>query len=218
MREHFTQNLEELRNNTLHMGTLVVESLKKAIGALKDKDTALAEKIINDDDVINRMHVELEDKAILLIAKEQPVASYLRHILSVLKILSNLERIGDHSVHLAKATIRLSGKNYIDPIIRHIPDMAIMCIGMVNDALTAYSRMDMELAVSVSKRDDKIDKFHHSLFHDIIDFMKKNPEYIPQAANLLFIIRFLERLGDHVTTICEWIVYAISGNHVELNQ
>jgi len=218
MREHFTKAIEDLDAETLRMGAMVIESLKKAIDAFKEKDVDTAEAIIKDDKAINDLHMELEDKAILLIATEHPVASDLRRILSVTKIISNLERIGDHSVHLAKATIRLSREQYIEPIISHIPEMATMCIAMVNDALTAFGNNDRELAIKVSERDDKLDDFHHSLFDDIIEFMKNNPEFIPQATNLLFIIRFLERLGDHVTTICEWIIYSISGNHMELNQ
>ena len=218
MREQFTQQLDELTSKLVHMGTLVVESLQKAIKAFTNKDAEAAQKIIVEDEKINDLFIEIEEKATILIATEQPVASDLRRIMSIVKTSNNLERIGDHSVHLGKSTIRLKDETYIEPVISMIPYMADICIGMVNDALTAFMNSDVDLAVEVSKRDDEIDRLHEKLFDDIIQIMKTDPDIILQATDLLFIIRFLERLGDHVTHICEWIVYMSSGEHVELNQ
>jgi len=218
MREQFNQQLDELTSKLVHMGTLVVESLQKAIKAFINKDAEAAQKIIEEDEKINAIFIEIEEKATILIATEQPVASDLRRIMSIVKTSNNLERIGDHSVHLGKSTIRLKDEKYIEPVISMIPHMAEICIGMVNDAITAFMNSDVELAVEISKRDDQIDRLHEKLFDDIIQIMKTDPDIILQATDLLFIIRFLERLGDHVTHICEWIVYMSSGDHVELNQ
>ncbi|RKX79513.1 MAG: phosphate transport system regulatory protein PhoU [Spirochaetes bacterium] len=218
MREHFNKEMDELNQEILKMGTLVQESLRKAIEALEDKDSASAKKIIADDERINVLQQEIEDRCAALIAREQPVASDLRRIITVLKIVSNLERIGDHSVHMAKTTIRIANQNSLDPIIHMLPSMAEIGISMVGDALTALLNSDTEKAREISKRDDQIDDFRNRLFHEVIVYMKNNPDIIPQATDLLFIIRFLERLGDHVTNICEWIVFSNTGKHEELNR
>jgi phosphate transport system protein len=218
VRQHFQEALREMNQDVLKLGTLVEEALRKAVRAFQDKDTEAAEQIIRDDDQINNMQLQLEDRCVVLIATEQPVATDLRRLMTSVKIVSNLERIGDHAVHMARATIRLKDETYIKPIINRIPQMAEIGITMVHEALTAFINADVDKAVEISKRDDELDEMHAKVFSDLTAAMMSDANTVLQATSLLLIIRFLERLGDHVTNICEWIVFSNTGKHVELNR
>ncbi|MEW5817189.1 MAG: phosphate signaling complex protein PhoU [Spirochaetota bacterium] len=217
-RQHFNRALQELNQEIAKMGTLVEESLYKAIQAFEQKDVETAEQIIKDDVKINNCQQEIEDRCTVLIATEQPVAKDLRRILTTLKIVSNLERIGDHAVHLARATKRLFKEKYLEAIINMIPPMAEIGLGMVREVITAFISNDSEKAIAIAKKDDELDKAHKKVFASLIKQMQSNPENVLQGADLLLVIRFMERLGDHVTNICEWIVFCDTGKHVELNR
>jgi phosphate transport system protein len=217
-RQHFRDALQEVHEEILRMGALVEEALQKALQAFEEKDIIAAEKIIAKDDEIDSAQLLIEDRCTVLLATEQPVASDLRHLITAIKIVVNLERIGDHAVHLSKTTIRLANDPYIQPIRDMIRPMADLGIEMVRDVLTALSEHSADRAKEVASRDDEIDKMHTELFNSFINFMKDNPDYALQTTDLLFLIRFLERLGDHVTHICEWIVFQETGKHMELNK
>lgn len=216
-RQHFSDSLREVTQDILKMGTLVEEALQKSIQAFEEKNTELAEEVIRADVEINDLQLAIEDKCTILIATENPVASDLRKLITGIKIVSNLERIGDHAVHLGKTTIRLANEGYIEQMVELIPAMAEMGLSMVRDTLTAFLNNDSKLATDIANRDEELDRFHKKIFSNLLDFMKKDPKYVDQATDLLFVIRFLERLGDHVTNMCEWIVFCDTGEHVELN-
>lgn len=215
-RTHFNKALEDLNRRILEMGTLVEEAIRKAIQCLIKQDTELANIIIAEDEIINKKEIDIEDRCTMLIAKEQPVAGDLRHIITILKIVTQLERMGDHAVHIAKASIRLSEEVYMKPLI-DIPHMAEIGVEMVRDVLSAFINGDIVLAEKIAKRDDEIDFLHDQVLREVLTYMMENPKYIYQSLNFIFISRYLERLGDHVTNICEWVVYDITGNHAELN-
>ena len=216
-RIHFTEALDELGQNIIRMSTIVEESINKAVSAFEHKDVKAAEEIISDDKRINKLQLEIEDKCNVLIATEQPVASDLRMIITVIKLAGNLERIGDHAVHLAKTTIRLSSQQYIDRVTGLIPRMAEIGLSMVREAVNAFVQKDIEKAKSAAGLDKKIDELHKEVFQILINTMKEDTETIEQATDLLFINRFMERLGDHVASMCEWVVFAMTGEHIELN-
>ena len=216
-RQHFGESLKILNQELLKMGTLVEEAIRRSVTCLIDQDTELAKKIIDEDDAVNEMEIAIEDRCTILIATEQPVASDLRHIITALKIVTQLERMGDHAVHIAKAAIRLSEEVYMKPLI-DIPRMSEIVVKMIHDVLTAFINNDAELAIEVAKMDASIDKLHHQVMTEIWGYMKADPRYVKQSTSFLFISRFLERLGDHVTNISEWIVYNNTGKHVELNR
>ncbi len=218
MRQHFNEALDELNQEILRMSTLVEEAIHKSVAAFENKDVEAAEKIIAGDMEINTMQAVIEDKSTVLIATEQPVATDLRRIVAIIKIVSNLERIGDHTVHLAKATIRFAKEPYIERIAGMIPRMADIGITMIRDAVDAFVNKDLEKAKRTADLDEKIDALHKSLFEILIDAMKEDTRHIEQATEFLFINRFMERLGDHVTNMCEWVVFAITGEHIELNR
>ena len=216
-RHHFNESLKELNQDIVKMGTLVEEAVRKSIRALVDQDTAAAHRVREEDAAVNKMEAEIEDRCTILIATEQPVAGDLRHIITALKIVTELERMGDHAVHISNGVLRLADEVYMKPII-DIPKMSEIAIKMIHDVLTAFITNDDKLAVEVSNLDSSIDELHHQVMREIWSYMMKDPHYIKQSTSFLFISRFLERIGDHVTNISEWIVYNSSGRHVELNR
>ncbi len=217
VREHFEECLKELSLKVLKLGTYVEGALKKSLNALMEQDVKAADEIMVEDEVINRMQLEIEDECVGMIAREQPVAGDLREIMTTIKVVSNLERIGDHAVHLAKATKRLAGQPYHNSI-QKIKKMAEIGIQMVHDGVDAYVRKDNEKARAVAKADDGIDEIHDALITELLDAMRERKQPVEMSTSLLFVSRFMERLGDHMASICEWIVYGIEGEHVELNQ
>jgi phosphate transport system protein len=173
--------------------------------------------VVAGDAAINQVEQEIEDRCIVLIAREQPVATDLRKLITSLKIVTQLERMGDHALHVAKGTLRLLPETYMKPLI-DIPRMAESGIGMIRDVLTAFLDNDAERAREVASRDHLVDELHNQVMREVFTYMMENTKNIPQSISLLFISRFLERVGDHVTNICEWVVYSATGERVELNQ
>lgn len=218
MRTHFNEALEELNRDVVKMSITVEEAIDRALTCFKTRDTEMARVIISDDDKINTMQLEIEDRCTVLIATEQPVASDLRSIITVIKLASNLERIGDHAVHLAQTTIRQAKYKYIEKVVGLIPQMGQIGVSMIRDAVDAFVTHNPDKARQTAERDRKIDNLHMELFQALITHMQDNPDSIPQGADFLFINRFMERLGDHVTNMCEWIIFSNTGNHVDLNR
>ena len=216
-RRHFNSAMLEVHQEIIKMGVLVEEALTSARKAFVNKNLVVAEKVISQDESIDEMQLLLEDRCTILIATEQPVATDLRKLLTAVKIVSSLERMGDHAVHLAKTTVRIADLPNLDNLCAMIIPLVDKGILMVKDMLTALSNHDPELARQVAGRDDEIDDLHKELFETLIEFQRENPEYALQTTDLLFLIRFFERLCDHVTHICEWIVLRETGEHAELS-
>lgn len=216
-RIHFNQELNNLYQHILKMGALVEEAMNKSVTALATRDTELARLVIEGDADIDRLQVEIEDEATTIIARESPVATDLRELITSTKIVGDLERIGDHARHIAKAAINVPSE-VVDIALPSIEKMAQVGIGMIHDALTAFAEQDAEKARVISERDDQVDAVHRELYEILVQTMKEKPEWIHYGVNLLFLNRYLERLGDHVTNMCEWVVFAKTGEHVELNK
>ncbi|MBD8004594.1 phosphate signaling complex protein PhoU [Bacillus norwichensis] len=217
VRNQFDEQLQSLHHRLLTMGMLVEEALYQAVKALVDKDVKLAQEVIDGDREINDAEMEIERKCFTLIALQQPVGSDLRRIATTLKVSTDLERIADHAVSIAKTTVRLQGEIYAKPLI-DIPKMGKLVQDMVRDALDAYIHMDMDKAKVIANRDDEVDALYKEIFTDLIGLMMKDQSLINQSTHLLLTAQYLERIGDYVTNICEWIVYMDSGKKVELNQ
>ena len=216
MRNNFNEKLNTLREEVLRLGALVEEALLKGTGALKTKNLELAETVIQGDAAINSLQLRLEDEIVTIIATDQPVARDLRLLVSMLKIVSNLERMGDHAVHLAKAAVRFRNEPYVIPI-DFLEKMATLGVAMVHDVISAFMDGDEAWAREIAQHDAAIDDLHKQVVDRILKVMREDGNSVEQAARLLLIARFLERLGDHVTNICEWVVFTETGNHVELN-
>lgn len=216
LRHHFSESLQALHQDILRMGTTVEEALRKAIVALSERDLALANEVIEGDARIDKMQSDIEDRGAILLATEQPVASDLREIFTSVKIVTNLERIGDHARHLARAVEQVNDPKLLSTIPQ-FKQLAEIGVSMVHDCLTAFVEHDADKALEVASRDDQIDGIHRTLTADLTAIVRSNPDLVDQGITLLFLARFMERLGDHVTNMCEWIVYARRGTHVELN-
>ncbi len=215
-RHHFSASVDSLNNEVLKMGTLVEEKFRDAMQALKEHDIELAESTIEADKDINQMELDIQDKLTVLIATEQPVANDLRHIITSLKVVSQLERMGDHAVHIAKAAKQMEGQEYMKPLI-DLPKMSSIGIQMLHETLNAFVEKDEQKAREISEMDDEIDELRDQVWRELITYMMEDTKFIRQATTFLFITRWLERFGDHVTNIGEWIVYDATGQHVELN-
>jgi phosphate transport system protein len=216
-RKVFEANLEELHNDLLRMGSIVEKQIHDCIDALVTQNVEKAEKIMKNDDVVDALESEIEDKAIKLIAMQQPLATDLRNIFTTTKIVTDLERMADHAVDVAKITLRLKDEKYIKQLI-DIPRMAKIVELMIKDSLDAYVAGDVEKAYAVCKRDDEVDEIYKEVFKELLELMLQNPKTVNQATQFLFICKFLERIADHTTNICEWTIYLVTGEKVDLNE
>ena len=216
-RKVFEANIQELHNDLIRMGSIVEKQINDCIDALVTQNTTKAEKIIINDEIVDVMEREIETKAIKLIAMQQPLAIDLRNIFTTTKIVTDLERMADHAVDVAKITLRLKDEKYIKRLV-NIPIMGEIVVSMIKDALDAYVAGDVENAYAVCKRDDEVDKIYKEVFKELLELMIENQNTINQATQLLFICKWLERIADHTTNICEWTIYLVTGEKINLNE
>jgi phosphate transport system protein len=215
-RNSFDLKLQQLHEDLMSMGEVVAKQIEDSINALKEQDEALTDKVIEKDDIVDKYEEEIEDKCIKLMATEQPLAGDLRRIFIATKIITDLERMGDHAVDIAKIAKKLIGENYIKELI-DIPKMAKIVEGMIKDSLEVYITRDVNRAHEVSKMDDEVDKLYKNIFAELLIIMRNDPTTINQASQFLFVCKFLERMADHATNICEWTVYLECGERLKLN-
>ena len=212
-RQGYDQELENLRNDLIDMGNQVTAAIQDAVSSLTAKDTALAREVLGGDDVIDRKEAEIEDKCMLLIARQQPLAKDLRIIGTGFKITTDLERIGDHAYNIAEISIVLAEQTLIKPLV-DIPRMASMSQKMLKDSLAAYVTLDITLAEQVCLADDEVDNLYEQMFRELLTYMMEDPSNIGQATKLIFIARYLERIADHATNIAEWLIYLVTGQRL----
>jgi len=215
-RHTFDISLRELKLKLLRMGGDVQEAIRTSITSLKALDATTAEEVVQADRKINRQEHEIEDMCIRLIATQQPVATDLRRIVAGMRIASDLERMGDNAVDIAKTTLRLKGQVLIKPLV-DIPRMAGIIDKMISDALNAYVENSVELAETLAKEDDEVDHLYRQLVEELFGIAAANHASSGQAMSLAFVGRHLERIGDHATNIAESVIYIISGERSDLN-
>lgn len=209
-RQSYDQELEALRNDIMRMGGMVSKTIDDAVKSLATKDVQLARQIVEGDDLIDNLEIEIEDKCMVLIARQQPLARDLRIIGTGLKITTDLERMADHASDIAKITMRIGDQPLIKPLI-DIPRMAFFSQKMLKDALDAYVTLDIKLAEQVCLDDDEVDHLYSQIFRELLTYMMEDPHTISQATQLLFVARYLERIADHSTNIAEWLIYLVTG-------
>jgi phosphate transport system protein len=209
----YEEQLANLRTSVLEMGGLVEEQIGQAIRALTERDEALARKVITRDHTVNRLDVEIDDLCLKLLALHQPAARDLRLITTALKITTDLERIGDMAEHIAERAIELAADLPIKPYI-DLPRMGTLARDMLHRSLDAFVREDTELALAVCASDDQIDQLHQQLFRELLSFMVEDPRIISRAMRLLFISKYLERVGDHATNIAEMVIFMVKGRSI----
>ena len=217
MRERYERELKVLHDEILKMGLMVERALIRAMDAIKSGDTDAADAIIAVDREIDVLEARIEELGTLLIAREQPMAGDLRDIMTVLKIASELERMGDHARSLAKRT-GLTGSPELAVALPYFDRMISEVISMMKQALEAFARHDADQALSAASRDSRVDAIHDELYNRILGSLESGGCDVARQVPLLFLNRFLERLGDRVTNMCEWIYYARTGERLEMNQ
>jgi len=215
-RHTFDRALEELQQEILRMGSLVEQAIYNAVHSLATQDVNLAEQVIKGDRLIDQMELDIEDKCLKLIATQQPIAIDLRKISTGFKIITDLERMADHSVDIARITRRLAGQPLIKPLV-DIPRMAALAQQMVKDGLDAYVKGDVELARTLNAKDDEVDHIYSQIFRELLTYMMEDPRTITQATYLLFVGRYIERIADHATNIAERVIYLVTGERPDLN-
>jgi len=216
MRGNFETQLNDLKLNVLKMGALVEEIIDMAVTSLAKQDLDMAAKVLVKDDKIDELELEIEKTCMSLIALQQPMARDLRVIGTMLKIITDLERMGDHAVNIAKVAMEIGNQPLIKPLI-DIPRMAKLTQRMVRESLDAFVREDVELASKVSHDDDVIDSIYEDIYLELIDMMGKDSSIVFQGTRLLFVGRYLERIADHTTNVCERTIYMVTGKRVSIN-
>jgi phosphate transport system protein len=206
----FDDELQHLKGKLLKMGSLVEDAIKISIQALLDRDNTLAQRIIENDHLINTLDVEIDEESIRLIALRQPKAGDLRFITTAMKITTDIERMGDLAVDIAERAIELNDEPMLKPYI-DIPRMAEIARGMVRDSLDALVRGDAKLAMDVIKRDDEVDQLNLQVFNELLFFMIQDPHTVSRATRITYISKYLERIADHATNIAEMVIYFVEG-------
>jgi phosphate transport system protein len=211
----FHKKLREIQDDILAMGSMVSKAMLRSIDALKNRDMALAHQIVSDDKKVNQKRFEIEEKCIELIATQQPMASDLRIILSVLIIVSEVERIGDYAEGIAKIAIMIGDEPPLKPLI-DIPRMAEQTVDMLRRSLDAFVNRDAEAAKKISAEDDSIDHLYDQVFRELLTFMAEDPKTITRATRLIWVAHNLERAADRVTNICERVIFIVTGKMEEI--
>ncbi|WNS76420.1 phosphate signaling complex protein PhoU [Bacillus sp. DTU_2020_1000418_1_SI_GHA_SEK_038] len=216
IRENFENNLLNIKGKITEMGKLSIAALEKAFDALKTQDVELALKVIDEDTGIDDLEMDINQLVIWLMAKEQPVARDLRVIIGVLKISSEIERIADFAVNIAKATIKIGKTNSLLPLT-HLEQMKDVSIQMLQKALQSFMEENIVLAKEVSGLEDEVDKYHGETYKKLTAYLSDHPEETNQLVQLLFVNRYLERTADHITNIAESSAYLIKGKMYDFN-
>lgn len=216
IREAYEEALRALEEDVVRMGSLAGDLIHRAVEALKHQDVQAAEAVIVEDDVVDRLHLDLEDRVAKLMATQQPMASDLRVLMAVLAISIDLERMADHAEGIAKATRRLSKEPLIKPLV-DIPYMERLVQEMLRDALQAFVQRDVARAESLATKDDVVDALRSQVFRELITYMVEDPRTISRALDLILVAQHLERAADHVTNVAERVIYLVTGELRELN-
>ncbi len=216
MNEHtvkaFDEDITKLRGLIAEMGGLAEVAIQGSMDALVKGDDELSEQVVRNDKKIDELESQIDKLAVRIIALRAPMADDLREVIAALKIAGVVERIGDYSKNIAKASRHIENRKKFEPLTL-LPAMADVAAEMVHDVLTAYAARDPQQALDVIAADERVDAFYNSIFRNVVSHMVENPSTISSAAQLLFIARNLERIGDHATNVAEMVHFAATGNY-----
>jgi phosphate transport system protein len=210
---HFHGELDVLKQTLLAMGALVEDQIRRVMHALLERDDVLARDVIERDQRVNAYDVEIDEKCVELLALHQPAAVDLRVIMTAIKIVTDLERIGDQAVNIAQRALELHTEPQLKPYV-DLPRMAERAQRMVKESLDAFVNRDTELARRVCAADAEVDGLKEQIFRELLTFMMQDPRTIPRAMRLILISRFMERIADHATNIAEMVIYMVEGKLV----
>lgn len=215
IRTAFDQELQALRDNLLRLSSMVDSAIGHSMQALKERDQALAQQIISDDEKINQLRFKIEEDCVSLIARQQPAAHDLRFIVAAMNIVLDLERMADHAAGNATIVLRMGGQPPLKPLI-DLPRMSQIAQEMLRASLDAFMAEDTQQALSITKRDDEVDQLYTQIFRELISFMIEDPRTVTRAMYLLFCAHNMERIADRVTNICERVVFLATGRMQEI--
>ena len=208
MRSKFDEQLHLLNQEMMQMGSMIEDSIQKAINALIDQNVELAKKIMDNDTQIDHEQKKIENLCFNLLMQQQPVAKDLRVISAAMKMVTDMERIGDHAADISEMTILMSKTKYI-PNLEHINRMASETVQMLIRSIEAYVEKDMKKAVDVIASDDVVDDLFDKNKADLIEQIQRDPQSAESAADMLMVAKYFERIGDHATNIAEWVIFAL---------
>ncbi len=213
MQRHFHEELEALKQTLLAMGGLVEDQIRRVMRALLERDDALAQEVIDRDQQVNAYDVEVDETCVSLLALHQPAAGDLRFITTAMKIVTDLERIGDQAVNIAQRVLELNREPQLKPYI-DLPRMAEKAQHMVKESLDAFVARDTALARQVCGEDAEVDALKEQIFRELLTFMMEDPRTVSRAIRVILISRFMERVADHATNIAEMVIYLVEGKMV----
>lgn len=215
MRENFEEALRVLNNEVIKMGAIVERAINNSIYAFKNYDIELAKKIMAGDREIDTLERDIEAKSLNLILRQQPVAKDLREVSTALKLVTDMERIGDHASDICETLLEFPSDmpEHSFNTIEHIPEMAKKSVEMVHSAVTAWAERDVDMAMEVIKSDDILDELFEKVKGEIVGVFKNNPEHIDCSICHLMIAKYFERIGDHAVNICEWVKFCTTGTY-----
>ncbi len=213
MQRHFHEELEALKQTLLAMGGLVEDQIRRVMRALVERNDALAQEVIERDHQVNAYDVEIDETCVGLLALHQPAAGDLRFITTAMKIVTDLERMGDQAVNIAQRVLELNREPQLKPYI-DLPRMASSAQRMVKESLDAFVARDTELARKVCAEDAEVDAIKEQIFRELLTFMMEDARTIPRAIRLILISRFIERVADHATNVAEMVIYLVGGKMV----
>lgn len=217
LREHFVRQLTELQEDLVSMTHAAEKMLQMAVESLREQNVEKAREVIALDDIVDDYNFKIEEKCLRMIALQQPVAKDLRIIAAILKIITDVERIGDYSIDIAKFSIRLA-ENPSPQLFPEVPKMAEIAIHMLEETITAFLRRDLGIVQKVVDADAQVDTLYRTIHESVVQSIEANPRVARQAIWILMIARYLERIGDHITNITERIYYMETGEMLELHQ
>ncbi|MCL2227474.1 MAG: phosphate signaling complex protein PhoU [Oscillospiraceae bacterium] len=213
MRNKFDRQLEVLHGMLTEMGAMIEKAIGLAIHAIVQQDEEMAKQAIAFDDEIDQMEKDIEALCLKLLLQQQPVAKDLRVISAALKMITDMERIGDQAADISEIALYLIGETYVKKLV-HIPMMAEATSKMVKESIEAYVKMDLKLAQQVIDYDDVVDDLFDNVRNDLVELIQQDAANAPQSIDLVMIAKYFERIGDHATNIAEWVVFCITGKHV----
>ena len=213
MERHFDQELDRVRQKLLEMGGRVEEMISKASDALTERQSELSHQVVEEDSIVDRMELEIDEACYTIMVRFQPAARDLRFLIAVMKIVTDLERMGDSTVNICQSVDKLNEEPPLKPYI-DLPRMAKLVASMTRDSLDAFVKKDAAQATRVTEEDDEVDALYRQLFRELLTFMLEDPKTTTRALHLLLIARNLERIADHATNIAEDVIYYVEGRDV----
>jgi len=210
----FDSDLQEITRKVAEMGGLVEKQIADAMRALLERDAELGEQVIASDPAVDALQREIEEKAVLTIARRQPMAVDLREIVGAMRVCNDLERIGDHAKHIGKRVVALGGDLYPQTLARGVEHMSELVEGEVKQVLDAYASRDVQGALAVWKGDEEVDALCTSLFRELLTYMMEDPRNITFCMHLMFCAKDIERMGDHATNIAETVYFMVEGRTI----